>query len=509
MAVELPAPWLEAAGLTKEYGGVVALRDATLSLRPGELRGLIGANGAGKSTLVKILTGLVAPSAGRLLVDGREVRLGIPQDSLRAGIVAVPQELTVAPNMTVAENIEMGRYPRLPGGFLRAREMRRRASETLRKLSLPMSPDDIVGELPIASQRLVMVARAFAVNARLMIFDEPTATISPQEVGLLLDAIRGLARREISILYVSHRLDEIDEICTAVTVVRDGRIVADLGHDEITRQTLVDHLVGNEIGAAVVPPRVVREAVATEALLEIRDVIGPGLAGVSLRVERGEVVGLAGMAGSGAREVVLAACGALRLSSGSVSICGDRVRPGSVPSAMRAGAGFLPGDRSLAAFSSHSIGFNVTLPTVSRHAMYGFIRTRAERLAVAGLLDRVGLRRDQSEPMASLSGGNQQRAMVARWFAAAPALLLLDDPTAGVDIATRTDIYAKILSMCAEGVGVLLLSSDVDELVALCSRVAVLDRGTVRAMLVAPDLTPANILDAMTRREPLVAAGAS
>jgi ABC-type sugar transport system ATPase subunit len=496
LAAEAQAPWLRAEELTKVYGGVTALRDASLALRSGELRGLIGANGAGKSTLIKILTGIVAPTSGRVLVDGQPLRLGSPRDSLRAGIVAVPQELTVAPTMTVAENVALGRYPRR-AGFLRPREMRDRAREVIEGLSLPLRPDDVVGDLPLVQQRLVMIARAFARKARVMIFDEPTATISPQEVEYLLEAIRGLASREISILYVSHRIDEIDALCTGVTVVRDGRVVAELGHEEVTRESLVEQLVGSGITETSASRR--PAAPAREPMLELRDLTGPALYGVSFQVGRGEIVGLAGMAGSGARELLLSACGALHFS-GEITICGERVRPGDVPRAVRAGAGFLPGDRSLAAFGSHPIGFNVSLPMIGRFAFAGFVRPGSERSAVSALLDRVGLRRDARVLISDLSGGNQQKAIVARWLGARPSLLLLDDPTAGVDVATRPEIHAQIRLMADEGVGVLLLSSDVDELAELSDRVVVLGRGEVAAELAGSQVAPGSILEAMTRR---------
>ncbi|MDP9261302.1 MAG: sugar ABC transporter ATP-binding protein [Actinomycetota bacterium] len=504
MSADLRVPWLDGRELTKAYGGVLALRDANIQFRSGELRGLIGANGAGKSTLVKILTGITAPTSGAVLIDGMPLRLGSPHDSLAAGIVAVPQELTVAPTMTVAENVVLGRYPRR-GGFLRPREMRARTADVLESLSLPIRPDDVVGELPMVYQRLVMVARAFARSARLMIFDEPTATISPREVEYLLDAIRNLARRDISILYVSHRLDEVDEICTAVTVVRDGQIVAELAGEQVTRERLVEHLVGPHATAITAASREPTPRADGAPALELRDVSGPALHGVSFRVDPGEIVGLAGMAGSGAREAVLAACGALPFSRGAVSICGQRVRPGSVPRAVRAGAGFLPGDRSLAAFSSHSIAFNVSLPTVGRHALAGFVQRRVERSAVSALLDRVALRRDGRDAISDLSGGNQQKAIVARWLAAQPALLLLDDPTAGVDIATRPEIHAQIRAMADSGAGVLFLSSDIDELVELSDRVVVLSRGSVVSELTGSDVTPSRILDAMSQREALAA----
>jgi ABC-type sugar transport system ATPase subunit len=494
------APWLTAVDLTKIYGGAVALNETSLQIRAGEIRGLIGANGAGKSTLVKILNGITPPTGGSVYVDEVPLKLGRPKESLRAGIVSVPQELTVARTMTVAENIMLGHYPQRRPGFLRQREMRRAAVRVLEKLALPVGPDDIVGELSVILQRLVMVARAFSFQARLMIFDEPTAAISPQEVKLLLEAIGLLSKQNVSILYVSHRLDEIDAICTGVTVLRDGRVAADLTAAEATHTALVDYL------AAGSPETSSGRAVGTriptgEPVLELRGVNAPRLRDVSLTVRAGEIVGLAGVTGSGTRELLLTICGALPYSKGSIVICGERVRSGKIPAAVSAGAGFLPGDRSLAAFPSHSVRFNVSLPTIARHARLLFVNMRSERSSVATLLDRVALRRDPETQISALTGGNQQKAIVARWLGARPKLLLLDDPTAGVDVATRPEIHKQIRDACTEGAGVLLLSTDIDELVEVADRVVVFRWGSIKEELGERDLMTSRVLAAMTRQE--------
>jgi monosaccharide-transporting ATPase len=500
LVAEPLSPWLSAVDLSKNYGGVAALKQTSVQIHPGEIRGLVGANGAGKSTLVKILTGVTAPTSGAVYIDAAPLKLGKPKESLRAGIVSVPQELTVAPTMTVAENIFMGHYPHYRPGFLRPRELRRAATAVLDRLELPMRPDHIAGELSVIFQRLLMVARAFSFKARLMIFDEPTATISPREVEFLLDAITLLSKQDVSILYVSHRLDEVDAICTAVTVLRDGQVVADLTAEEATHTALVEHLVGtSSTESSSAPPRA--PSGPEEVVLELQGVEGIRLHGVSLKVRAGEIVGLAGVTGSGTRELLLTICGALPFSEGSITLCGERVRSGNAPAAVSAGIGFLPGDRSLAAFPSHSIRFNVSLPTLARNAKWLFVNRQAERSAVATLLDRVALRRDPETQISALSGGNQQKAIVARWLGAKPKLLLLDDPTAGVDVATRPDIHNQIRSACTEGAGVLLLSTDMDELTQVADRVLVFRSGYVREDLRDRDLTTSRVLAAMTSQQ--------
>jgi ABC-type sugar transport system ATPase subunit len=488
--------WLEARGLRKTYGGVRALDNASLALHPGEIRGLVGANGAGKSTLVKILTGLVAPDAGEVLVDGKPLQLGRAKKSLQVGIASVPQELTVASSMTVAENVMLGHEPRGRFGRLRGRELRRRAQDVLDSLSLHVDVDDRVGTLRLIEQRLMMVARALSYDARLVIFDEPTATVAPVEVGLVLGTIEALRQRGIAVLYVSHRLDEIERICDSVTILRDGRVVAELERPP-THAELVELLAPEREALE----RGGRRPMATGAnvVLAVRGVSGERLRDVDLNAHAGEIVGLAGVAGSGARELVLTLIGAVPYSAGSITIDGTRLAPGKPLRAVNAGVGFLPGDRALAAFANHSVRHNVSLSSLARHSWGPFVDVNDERALVGTLLERVRLRADQRRSISSLSGGNQQKAIVARWMASNARLLLLDDPTAGVDVATRPEIHRQILDLCAAGAAVVLVSTDVDELAELPSRCVVFDRGAVVAELAGMELTPARLLAAMTR----------
>lgn len=470
----MDADWLRGANVSKTYGGVVALDDVSLGLRPGEVRGLVGANGAGKSTLVKVLTGVVAPDAGRVLVDGAELPLGRPKESLAAGIAAVPQELTVAATMSVAENVLLGNEPRGALRLLAPRELRARAQEALGTLAVDVPIDAPVGRLPLIEQRLVMIARALSRRARLVIFDEPTATVSPREARLLLGVVRGLAERGVSVLYVSHRLDEVEEVCDSVTVLRDGRVV-----DEVTRASraqLVELLVsGNEEAERAQPGE------QGDVVLELRGLETERLRGVDLAVRAGEIVGLAGLAGSGAREVLLAVAGA-------VPYKGDLTVHGAIA--------YLPGDRSLGTFPNHSVQHNVTIASLGGV----FTHPEAERTAVAQLFDRVALRASPETPISTLSGGNQQKALVARWIATGARVALLDDPTAGVDVATRPELHRQIVALRDAGAAVLLVSTDVEELIELADRVVIFDRGAVMGELAAEGLTPARLLSAMTEK---------
>jgi ribose transport system ATP-binding protein len=496
----LAGSWFESATLTKRYGGVLALDGASLRLRAGEVRGLVGANGAGKSTLVKCLTGMVRPTSGSVLVDGRPMQLGRPAEALRAGIASVPQELTIAPTLTVAENVMLGHEPRGRLGRLRERELRRRAQAALASLSLDLPLGAVVGRLSLIEQRMVMIARALSFSARLVIFDEPTATASPHEASLLLDTVRDLARKGVSVLYVSHQLSEIEALCDSVTVLRNGRVVAALDGEGTSHAALVDLLAPERdaLGqtSTTPPPRM------EQVVLQAQALSGERLRDVSLAVRAGEIVGLAGLAGSGARELLLTICGAVPFDAGTLTVVGRDLRSGHALGAVARGVGFLPGDRSLGTFPSHSIRHNVALPSVARHARLGFVRVRDERTAVAALLDRVAVRADPEAMIASLSGGNQQKALVARWIGSGARVLLLDDPTAGVDVETRPEIHAQMRGLAAGGAGVLIVSTDVEELAELADRVLVFERGALTDELSGDLLTPGRVLAAMTRRAP-------
>ena len=326
--------WLEGVELTQHYGGVVALEGASLRLRAGEVCGLVGANGAGKSTLVKCLTGMVQPTRGRVLVDGRPLPLGRPVESLRAGIASVPQELTVAPTMTVAENVMLGHEPRGRLGRLRERDLRRQARDVLGSLSLDVPVGALVGELPLIEQRLVMIARALSFNARLVIFDEPTATVSPHEARLLLDVIRGLADRGVSVLYVSHQLSEIEALCDSVTVLRDGVVVAALERERATHAALVEILAPE---SAALTKASGPAGAAGHVVLQAERLSGERLRDVSCEVHEREIIGLAGLAGSGARELLLTVCGAVPFSTGTAPPFREHARRG------RVGRGLSPG----------------------------------------------------------------------------------------------------------------------------------------------------------------------
>jgi ABC-type sugar transport system ATPase subunit len=494
--------WLEARDLRKAYDGALAVDGVSMSLARGEIRGLIGANGAGKSTLVKALCHEVTLDGGVILVDGAPADFSTPADARRAGIAYVPQELTVAPRLTVAENVVLGRYPSRRG-VLRGRELAQRAGRVLDALSLSLPLNIPVGELSVVDRRLVMVARALAADARLVMFDEPTATMSPTESAFILDVVRTLAQRGVTILYVSHRLDQVIDVCDSVTAMRDAKVVAELRGSAIDHSTLVE-LISPTAG----PERELDAAAAGEPgppVLRLRDVTGAGFRGVTFDVCANEIVGLAGLAGSGVTELLLAVAGATPFS-GSVEVDGRPMIAGRRSAAAAAGIGFVPGDRRLGVVPNETISHNISLPRLTRYASLGVVRRGRERDATIDAArrtaltpPRAGLAAGMKRPISSLSGGNQQKALVARWLDPQTRVLLLDDPTAGVDVGARREIHHQIRAFCAKGVAVVLVSTDLDELATLADRILVVDHGVVVDELSRGEASANRIFATMTR----------
>jgi ABC-type sugar transport system ATPase subunit len=490
---------VEARGLVKSFGGIRALDDVSVNLRRGEIRGLIGANGAGKSTLVKALAGEGPVDAGQIVVEGDEVRLSHPRHARASGLVMMPQELAVAPNLTVAENVMLGIYPRGPLGTVRVGAMHEKAASALSFLGADIALDTPVGQLSVVDQRLVMAARALAVNARLVMFDEPTAAMAEHEVRLFIDAIRALSEQGVATLYVSHRLDEVVELCDSVTVMREGRVIADLPRGQATHAKLVE-LLSPEIEATRAP----REAttVVGDPVVKVNGLASAQLRDVSVVARAGEVVGVAGLLGSGARELLLSIAGIAPYAGGSIECDGNVLRSGDARVSTEAGVGYLPGDRSVGVFPSHTVCANTSIAAIGSVANGGFIRRHREEALASTWLKRVSLDRPLKTPIAALSGGNQQKSLVARWLAKGCMAMLLDDPTVGVDLVAREQIHTLVREYSAQGRAVLLTSTDIDELAELSDRVLVFAGGSVRAELAGDDVTPQRILATMTAGQP-------
>jgi ribose transport system ATP-binding protein len=493
-----PPTLLEMTGIVKTFPGVRALDGVDLEVRAGEVHCLLGQNGAGKSTLIKVLSGAHQPDGGEILWQGQLARFGAPVVALRQGIATMYQELDLVPALSVAENIYLG-HERSLFGFTQRRQMRSAAAALMRRLGHPeISPQREVGLLSSAGQQLVSMARALAHNARLIVMDEPTAALAADEVDNLFRIVGELADDGVAVVYISHRLEEIRRIGHRVTVLKDGRTVA-AGLDAASTPT--SELVNLMSGRMVETVFPVREESTVDEELEVLVVDGLTRAGeftdITFTVHAGEIVGIAGLVGSGRSELLETVFGARRPDSGTVLVNGRRLPPGSVTAAVNAGVGLAPEERkSQGLLLDLSVANNVTLASLEKYSTVGFTDRRRELRDARATLQRLDLRpADPRRIMRTLSGGNQQKAVVARWLVHGCKVLLLDEPTRGVDVGARAELYRLIHELAAAGVAVVLVSSEMPEVIGLSDRVLVLREG--RRVLDAPagELTEAAVLD--------------
>lgn len=476
-----PRPLLQMQGIVKQFPGARALDGVDLEILPGEVHCLLGQNGAGKSTLIKVLAGAHQPNEGQILIDGTPVTIAHPVAALALGVATMYQELDVVDGLTVTENIFLG-HELATGGFSQRRAATRRTRELLARLGHPdISPHTEVGQLSAAGKQIVQMARALSYDARIIIMDEPSAVLDSGEVANLFRVVRELTRDGVAVVYISHRLDEIRQIGDRITVLKDGRTVAqNLAVADTPTPDLIRLMTGRSVDQ-VFPPSTPPKPDAA-VLLRVE---GLGLKGtfqdVSFEVRAGEVVGLAGLVGSGRSEILEAVYGARSATSGTVEIAGRRIRRGSVSSAVGAGIGLCPEERkSQGLLLDEPIYRNITLSTFARFATAGFLDERGERRAAREQVEALDLRpHDVDRHVRTLSGGNQQKAMLGRWLVHGCKVLLLDEPTRGVDVGARSEIYTLIRDLAAAGTAIVVVSSEIDEVLGMADRVLVVSEGRV------------------------------
>ncbi|MGO9905085.1 MAG: sugar ABC transporter ATP-binding protein [Solirubrobacteraceae bacterium] len=489
-------PVLSLRNADKSFAGVHALEGVSLDLYADEAHALVGENGAGKSTLVKILGGVHQPDAGALLMNGREIVLGGTADARAAGIAVIYQEPTLFPDLSVAENVFIGRQPLRSGRRIDYRAMETEVNRIFERLGVQMDPDRIARGLSIAEQQLVEIAKALSSEARVLVMDEPTAALSPVEVQRLFRIVERLREDGAAVLFISHRLEEVFALCQRVTILRDGKLVLSQKLEGLTSDDLIRGMVGRELlareheahtpgGAVLEVDRLTREGVFVD---------------ISFEVRAGEVIALAGLVGAGRSEVARAIFGIDRYDAGSVRVCGETLRRGSPTAAMTAGIGFVPEDRRqhglVMDFSTED---NIALASLRRLKRHGLLFASTERRFSLEWAERLQVKYGRiSSPVASLSGGNQQKVVLAKWLSREPRLLIVDEPTRGIDVGTKAEVHRLLSALADQGVAVLMLSSELPEVLSVADRILVMREGRLVASFAHEEASEERIIAAGT-----------
>jgi rhamnose transport system ATP-binding protein len=490
-------PLLALRGASKTFGPVIALADGTVELRAGEIHALVGENGAGKSTLVKILAGLYLPDKGDFSIDGHPVSFRTVADSKAAGISVIYQEPTLFPDLTVAENIFIGRQPRNRLGLVSRSEMRVRAHELFAQLGVPIDPDRLAEGLSIADQQIIEIAKAISLDARVLVMDEPTAALSGVEVDRLFSVARTLRDKGAGILFISHRFDEVFELCDRITVMRDGRYIAMHEIAKTSVNEIVREMVGRDI-AALYPKE---DAEIGEVMLSVDRLTRAGVfSDVSFTVRAGEIVGLSGLVGAGRTEVARAVFGIDPYDSGTVTLRGAPLPRHNPMAAIDAGIGFVPEDRRKQGLVMDlSVARNAALTLRHRLARFGLISGARERAAAGVWTSRLHVKAGSPDiAVSTLSGGNQQKVVLAKWLATEPTLLIADEPTRGIDVGTKAEVHRLLSELAGRGIAILMISSELPEILGMADRVVVMREGRVTAELTRAEATPESVMHAST-----------
>ena len=485
---------IELRGISKQFGGVRALDDVSLRIAPGSIHAVVGENGAGKSTLGKIVAGALAPDSGEMFVRGEPASFRSPREALGAGIAMIAQELSVVPQLSVAQNVFLGAEPR-QAGWVRRRALRKRYDELASRAGFELPADRPAGRLRTAEAQQGEILRALSRDAELIVMDEPSAALSGPDTERLHEIIRSLAGSGKTILLVSHFLREVLELADVVTILRDGQLVRTSPAAEESEDSLIQGMLGRPLGAAFPekPPAPAGKPVA----LTVDGLHAPGVAGVSFELREGEILGLAGLVGAGRTELARAIFGADRRSAGSVTLSGGQGLVGGPPASLRRGVAMVPESRKeQGLLFGRSVCENVSLSSLASVSRGGVVNRRAERAAAGRILEGWGLKAGVDAAVASLSGGNQQKVLFARMLMRGPKVLLADEPTRGVDVGAKRAIYDLLVSLAERGMGVLLISSEIEEILGLAHRVLVMRRGRVIEELEGEDMTESRILAA-------------
>ncbi|HEY5304399.1 MAG TPA: sugar ABC transporter ATP-binding protein [Acidimicrobiales bacterium] len=482
-------------GATKFFGPVQALADGSITLYAGEAHALLGENGAGKSTLVKILAGVYVADGGHVTLDGQPVRFANPIDAREAGISVIYQEPTLFPDLTVAENIFMGRHPLRSGRRIDRSEMIQRSKDVFARLGVPLSPSRLARGLSVADQQIVEIAKAISFNAKIIIMDEPTAALTEVEVRRLFDVVVTLRAAGTAVMFISHRLEEVFAMCQRVTIMRDGAFVKTAPISEITIDEVIYSMVGRDIVS------IYGDHARTPGLtvLEVQHLTREGVfTDVSFDVRAGEIVALAGLVGAGRTEVARGIFGIDKVDAGTVTISGQKLKSGSPLQAMNAGIGFVPEDRRQQGLVMQmAIDRNASLASIRQLSRFGLIRKSSERKLASEWAARLQLKFGRfSNPVLTLSGGNQQKVVLAKWLARQPRLLIIDEPTRGIDIGTKAEVHRLLGELVEQGIAILMISSEMPEVLGVADRILVLHEGRLAAQFTRSEANEESIMRA-------------
>jgi ribose transport system ATP-binding protein len=492
----MTGPVLELSNITKTYTGVTALNDVSFSVNSGEVLGLVGENGAGKSTLMKILGGVVAPTAGTIRIDGIDRQTWTVRDAIDCGIAFVHQELNLFENLDAAANIFIGREP-LRGGPIRLIDQKRLYRQTqqyLDMLGVDFQPDTLVATMSIAERQLLEIAKALSLRARIVIMDEPTSSLTLTETSRLLNVIRNLKADGVAIIFVTHRLNELVECADRVVGLRDGRFVGELAKDQISHSAMIGLMIGRDLRSIYMPPAAPPGDVAIEVVAARTDTYPQRE--VSLSVRRGEILGLAGLMGAGRTELARAIFGIDKLVGGEIRLDGTALAPGRTSDAISRGVFLVPEDRKRSGILLDlPIAENIALPRLAADAKAGLVNRAAIQSVATQQGKRLGIRAPNMNTLVrSLSGGNQQKVVLAKWLSLNPRVLICDEPTRGIDVGAKQEIYEILRQLADAGVAILMISSDMEEVIGVSDRIAVMHEGSVSGFLDRAQFSEKNVL---------------
>lgn len=493
---------LKAEGITKRFSGTVALDHARLEVRKGEIHALVGANGAGKSTLIKIIAGAYSKDEGSVFLDGKEVHIKSTHEARKLGISAVYQEFSLINTLTVAENIFMGKLIKKNIGPIQRidwKTINSEAKKILDLLEVDISPETMIGQLSVAQKQMVEIAKALSNEIKLLIMDEPTASLSDHEIDNMFKVIKGLREKGISILYVSHRLEELPIICDRVSVFRDGQYILTLDIEDAPKKVLIENMVG-----MCVIDTEKADFVSQDVLLEVKNFCSENkFQNVNFKLHKGEILGIAGLAGAGRTEFVRALFGADPKDSGEVYINGQEVKINNPIDAKRAGIGFVTEDRKEEGLILNmDLHTNVGMTILNQLMNKGRLNTRREEEVTDGYIKSLSIKcRNGRQAARDLSGGNQQKVVIAKWLATNPKILIMDEPTRGIDVGSKNQIYALINTLASQGIGVIMISSELPEVLQVSNRILVFAAGKLTAILPNENLTQELLLHYATTQE--------